>query len=35
VIAAYSIGKRKTEQKLYWGLVGALTLTNIIIAVAL
>jgi hypothetical protein len=35
VIAAYSIGKRKSEQKLYWGLIGALTLTNIIIAVAL
>lgn len=35
VIAAYSIGKRKSEPKLYWALVGGLTLTNIVIAVAL
>ena len=35
VIAMYSIGKRKAEQKLYWGLIGALTLTNIFIAYAL
>lgn len=35
IIALYSIGKRKTEQKLFWGLIGALTLTNILIAVVL
>ena len=35
VIAMYSIGKRKAEQKLYWALIGALTLTNIVIAYAL
>jgi hypothetical protein len=35
IIALYSIGKRKTEQKLYWALIGALTLTNIVIAYAL
>jgi hypothetical protein len=35
IIAMYSIGKRKAEQKLYLGLIGALTLTNIVIAVAL
>jgi len=35
VIAMYSIGKRKAEQKLYWVLIGALTLTNIVIAYAL
>lgn len=35
IIAAYSIGKRKSEQKLYWALIGGLTLTNIVIAVAL
>ena len=32
IIAMYSIGKRKSEQKVYWALVGALTLTNIVIA---
>ncbi len=35
IIAMYSIGKRKVEQKLYWALIGALTLTNIVIAYAL
>ena len=35
IIALYSIGKRKAEQKLYWALIGALTLTNIVIAYAL
>lgn len=35
IIAMYSIGKRKSEQKLYWALIGALTITNIVIAVAL
>lgn len=35
VIAMYSIGKRKAEQKLYWALIGALTLTNIVVAYAL
>jgi hypothetical protein len=35
VIAMYSIGKRKSEQKIYWALIGALTLTNIVIAYAL
>ena len=35
VIAMYSIGKRKAEQKLYWAIIGALTLTNIVIAYAL
>ena len=35
IIALYSIGKRKSEQKLYWALIGALTITNIVIAVAL
>jgi hypothetical protein len=32
IIAMYSIGKRKSEQKVYWTLIGALTLTNIVIA---
>ena len=32
IIAMYSIGKRKSEQKVYWALIGALTLTNIVIA---
>lgn len=35
IIAMYSIGKRKSEQKIYWALIGALTLTNIVIAYAL
>lgn len=35
VIAMYSIGKRKAEQKLYLALIGALTLANIVIAYAL
>ena len=35
IIALYSIGKRKSEQKLYWSLIGALTLVNIVIAYAL
>ena len=35
IIAMYFIGKRKSEQKLYWALIGALTLTNIVIAYAL
>lgn len=35
IIALYSIGKRKSEPKLYWALIGGLTLTNIVIAVAL
>jgi hypothetical protein len=35
IIALYSIGKRKSEQKLYWSLIGALTLANIVIAYAL
>jgi hypothetical protein len=35
IIAMYSIGKRKAEQKLYWALIGGLTLTNIVIAYAL
>ena len=35
IIALYSIGKRKAEQKLYWALIGALTLANIVIAYAL
>ena len=35
IIAMYSIGKRKSEQKLYWALIGALTVTNIVIAYAL
>jgi len=35
IIALYSIGKRKSEQKIYWALIGALTLTNIVIAYAL
>lgn len=35
IIALYSIGKRKTEQKLYWALIGALTLANIVVAYAL
>jgi hypothetical protein len=35
VIAAYSIGKRKTDTKLYWALVGGLTTANIITAVVL
>lgn len=35
VVAMYSIGKRKAEKKLYWALIGALTLTNIVIAYAL
>lgn len=35
IIAMYSIGKRKSEQKLYWALIGALTLTNFVIAYAL
>lgn len=35
IIATYSIGKRKSEPKLYWALIGALTLTNIVIAYAL
>lgn len=35
IIALYSIGKRKSEQKIYWALIGALTLTNVIIAYAL
>lgn len=35
IIAMYSIGKRKSEQKLYWALIGALTMTNIVIASAL
>jgi hypothetical protein len=35
IIAMYSIGKRKSDPKLYWLLIGALTLTNIVIAVAL
>ena len=32
IIAMYSIGKRKSEKKIYWALIGALTLTNIVIA---
>jgi len=32
IIAMYSIGRRKSEQKVYWALIGALTLTNIVIA---
>ena len=35
IIAMYSIGKRKSEQKLYWALIGVLTVTNIVIAYAL
>jgi hypothetical protein len=35
VIAAYSIGKRKSGTKLYWALVGGLTTANIIIAVVI
>jgi len=35
VIAAYSIGKRKSGTKLYWSLIGSLTLTNIVIAYVL
>jgi hypothetical protein len=35
VIAMYSLGKRKSEQKLYWALIGALTLANIVVAYAL
>jgi uncharacterized BrkB/YihY/UPF0761 family membrane protein len=35
IIAMYSIGKRKSEQKIYWALIGALTLANVIIAYAL
>jgi len=35
VIAAYSIGKRKSGTKLYWSLIGSLTLTNIVISYAL
>ena len=35
IIALYSVGKRKTEQKLYWALIGSLTLANIVIANAL
>jgi len=35
IVAMYSIGKRKSEQKAYWALIGALTLTNIVIAYAL
>ncbi|NBO26356.1 MAG: hypothetical protein EBU96_06120 [Actinobacteria bacterium] len=35
IVVLYSIGKRKSEQKLYWSLIGSLTLTNIIIAYAL
>ena len=35
IIAMYSIGKRKSEQTLYWALIGALTVTNIVIACAL
>jgi hypothetical protein len=35
VIAAFSIGKRKSETKLYWALVGGLTTANIIIAYVL
>ena len=35
IIALYSIGKRKSEQKLYWSLIGALTLANIVIAYVL
>jgi len=35
IIALYSIGKRKSEQKIYWALIGALTLTNIVIAYTL
>lgn len=34
IVAMYSIGKRKAEPKLYWALIGALTLTNIVIAVS-
>ena len=34
IIALYSIGKRKSEQKIFWGLIGALTLTNVIIVYA-
>lgn len=33
VIAAYSIGKRRSGTKLYWALVGGLTTANTIIAV--
>ena len=28
IIAMYSIGKRKSEQRLYWALIGALTLVS-------
>jgi hypothetical protein len=35
IIAMYSIGKRKSEQKIYWALIGALTLTNIVLAYVL
>lgn len=35
IIAMYSIGKRKSEQKLYWALIGVLTLANFVIAYAL
>jgi len=35
IIAMYSIGKRKSEQKVYWALIGALTLTNIVLAYVL
>jgi len=35
IIAMYSIGKRKSDQKVYWALIGALTLTNIVLAYVL
>jgi len=35
VIAMYSIGKRKSEQKLYWALIGFFTLTNTVLAYVL
>ena len=35
VIAAYSIGKRRSGTKLYWALVGGLTTANTIIAVVI
>jgi uncharacterized BrkB/YihY/UPF0761 family membrane protein len=35
IIVMYSIGKRKAQKKIYWALIGALTLANFVIAYAL
>ena len=35
IIAMYSIGKRKSEQKVYWAFIGVFTLTNTVLAYVL